>query len=127
MTNKYEGKKEFRVHNGFFESISISAIFEIDFDFPEIKDRIIEMSTFWSDSPEKSEPLEEHIKYLLPIATNAIYHAEKRDWKLSTIDLLDNYLWTEEEGFAYGEYVGIKLIDFDADRVNPEIFEVEEI
>lgn len=127
MANKHTGKKEFRVHNGCFESVQISAIFEIDFDFPKIKDRIVEMSTFWSGSPDKNEPLEEHIEYALKIATSVIYHANDNNVALSTTELLDKHLWSNEEGFAYGEYIGIRLIDFDADSVNADIFEVEEI
>ncbi len=127
MTKQYTGKKKFKVHNGTFESIEIYAVFEIDFDYPNVKEKIIEMSTFWGGLPEEDDPLNEHIEYLLPIATNAVYHAEQRDWRLSTIGLLDNHLWNSEEGFAYGEYVGIKLVDFYADDVNSDIFEVEEV
>ena len=127
MTEKHTEKKQFKVSNGNFESIKISAIFEIDFDFPKVKERIVEMSTFWSGSPSKDAPLEEHINYILPIATSTIYHANENNVILDSTEKLDERLWQNEEGFAYGEYIGIKLIDFYADNINADIFEVEEI
>lgn len=53
MTKQYTGKKKFKVHNGTFESIEIYAVFEIDFDYPNVKEKIIEMSTFWVDCQKK--------------------------------------------------------------------------
>ncbi|WP_165544641.1 hypothetical protein [Pasteurella multocida] len=124
---EFTGKKKFKVSTRTFESIEIYAVFEIYFDFPKVKERIIEMSQFWSRSPDVSEPLEEHLAYVLTIATSKIYHEQDRNWKLSDVESMDNYLWTYEDGFAYGEYVGIKLIDFHADEICSDIFEVEEM
>lgn len=39
MTKQYTGKKKFKVHNGTFESIEIYAVFEIDFDYPNVKEK----------------------------------------------------------------------------------------
>ncbi|MCL7804903.1 hypothetical protein M8980_11570, partial [Pasteurella multocida] len=61
---EFIGKKKFKVSTKTFESIEIYAVFEIDFDFPKVKERIIEMSTFWSGSPEPSDPLIEHIQFV---------------------------------------------------------------
>ncbi|HDR1912782.1 TPA: hypothetical protein QB648_002077 [Pasteurella multocida] len=124
---EFTGKKKFKVSIRTFESIEIYAVFEIDFDFPEVKERITEMSAFWAGSPDVSEPLKEHLAYVLTIATSKIYHEQDRNWKLSDVESMDNYLWTYEDGFAYGEYVGIKLIDFHADEICSDIFEVEEM
>lgn len=46
-------------------------IFEIDFDHPEAKKTIKEMSMSWSDCPIDSAPFEEHLKYWLQIAGRA--------------------------------------------------------
>ncbi|HDR1050766.1 TPA: hypothetical protein QB330_000147 [Pasteurella multocida] len=124
---EFTGKKKFKVSTKTFESIEIYAVFEIDFDFPEVKKRIAEMSAFWADSPDASNPLREHLEYVLSVATSRIYHEQDRNWKLSDVESMDNYLWNYGDGFAYGEYVGIKLIDFHADEVSADIFEVEEI
>lgn len=124
---QYTGKKKFKVHNGAFESIEIYAVFEIDFDYPNVKEKIIEMSTFWSGAPEEYDPLNEHIEYALKVATSTIYYANENNPSLYNTELLDNHLWNDEEGFAYGEYVGIKLIEFYADIVDSDIFEVEEV
>ncbi|HDR1857106.1 TPA: hypothetical protein QB617_000894 [Pasteurella multocida] len=124
---EFTGKKKFKVSNGSFESIKIYAVFEIDFDFPEVKKRIAEMSAFWADSPDASNPLREHLEYVLSVATSKIYHEQDRNWKLSDVESMDNYLWNYGDGFAYGEYVGIKLIDFHADEICSDIFEVEEM
>ncbi|HII3689779.1 TPA: hypothetical protein ACY37W_001626 [Pasteurella multocida] len=48
---EFTGKKKFKVSTKTFESIEIYAVFEIDFDFPEVKERITEMSAFWAGSP----------------------------------------------------------------------------
>ncbi|HDR1137477.1 TPA: hypothetical protein QB301_001284 [Pasteurella multocida] len=124
---EFTGKKKFKVSTRTFESIEIYAVFEIDFDFPEVKERITKMSAFWAGSPDVSDPFREHLEYVLSIATSKIYHEQDRNWKLSDVESMDNHLWTYEDGFAYGEYVGIKLIDFHADEVSADIFEVEEI
>ncbi len=124
---EFTGKKKFKVSNGSFESIKIYAVFEIDFDFPEVKERIAEMSAFWADSPDASNPLREHLEYVLSVATSKIYHEQDRNWKLSDVESMDNYLWNYGDGFAYGEYIGIKLIDFHADEICSDIFEVKEM
>lgn len=123
----FTGKKKFKVSNGSFQSIEIYAVFEIDFDFPKVKERIVEMSTFWTGSPDKNEQLEEHIKYVLPIATNKVYDIARHLWWMSSIKEVDEHLWNQKEGFCYGEYIGIKLIEFHEGEVNADIFEVEEI
>lgn len=127
MNMEFTGKKKFKVSNGIFESIEIYAIFEIDFDFPAVKEKIVEMSMFWAGSPDLSDSLKEHLEFILPIATNVLYHASQNDWRLSTIESMDKHLWNEQEGFAYGQYIGIKLVDFYADEVSSDIFEVEEV
>ncbi|HDR1693352.1 TPA: hypothetical protein QB527_001233 [Pasteurella multocida] len=124
---EFTGKKKFKVSNGTFESVEIYAVFEVDFDFPDAKEKIVEMSMFWSDSPDLSDSLKTHLEFILPIATNALYHASQNNWRLSTVKSMDKHLWNEQEGFAYGQYVGIKLVDFYADEVCADIFEVEEI
>ncbi|MDY0685686.1 hypothetical protein K7G92_000763 [Pasteurella canis] len=124
---EFAGKKKFKVSTKTFESIEIYAVFEIDFDFPKVKERIIEMSTFWSGSPEPSDPLIEHIQFVLPIATDSVYDIARRIFWLSSVNDIDKNLWNKTEGFAYCEYIGIKLIDFHADEVSADIFEVEEI
>ncbi|MDC4238411.1 hypothetical protein [Pasteurella multocida] len=124
---EFTGKKKFKVSTKSFESIEIYAVFEIDFDFPEVKKRIAEMSAFWADSPDASNPLREHLEYVLSVATSKIYHEQDRNWKLSDVESMDNYLWNYGDGFAYGEYVGIKLIDFHADEICSDIFEVKEM
>ncbi|HDR1228803.1 TPA: hypothetical protein QB641_002195 [Pasteurella multocida] len=124
---EFTGKKKFKVSTKSFESIEIYAVFEIDFDFPEVKKRIAEMSAFWADSPDASNPLREHLEYVLSVATSRVYHEQDRNWKLSDVESMDNYLWNYGDGFAYGEYVGIKLIDFHADEICSDIFEVKEM
>ncbi|MFC0925948.1 hypothetical protein ACFGYT_00750 [Pasteurella multocida] len=124
---EFTGKKKFKVSTKTFESIEIYAVFEIDFDFPEVKKRIAEMSAFWADSPDASNPLREHLEYVLSVATSRVYHEQDRNWKLSDVESMDNYLWNYGDGFAYGEYVGIKLIDFQADEICSDIFEVKEM
>lgn len=126
MNMEFTGKKKFKVSNGTFESIEIYAIFEIDFDFLNVKEKIIEMSMFWSGSPDLNAPLKEHLEFILPIATSRLYHSSLHNFRLSNVKSLDDHLWNSEEGFCYGEYIGIKLIDFYADEVCPDIFEVEE-
>ena len=124
---QFTGKKKFKVSNGTFASIEIYAIFESDFDFPNVKEKIVEMSMFWSGSPDLSSSLKEHLEFILPIATSALYYASHNDWRLFTVKSMDKHLWNEQEGFAYGQYIGIKLVDFFADEVSSDIFEVEEI
>ncbi|MBN6075504.1 hypothetical protein HYE60_09680 [Aggregatibacter actinomycetemcomitans] len=124
---EFTGKKKFKVSNDTFGGIEIYAIFEIDFDFPGVKEKIVQMSMFWAGSPNLSDSLKEHLEFILPIATNALYYASQNDWRLPTIESMDKHLWNEQEGFAYGQYVGIKLVDFFADEVSSDIFEVEEI
>ncbi|MDA5609352.1 hypothetical protein [Pasteurella multocida] len=121
---EFTGKKKFKVSTKTFESIEIYAVFEIDFDFPKVKERIIEMSTFWSGSPGSGEPLIEHIQFVLPIATDSVYDIARR---IFCVNDIDKNLWNKTEGFAYCEYIGIKLIDFHADEVSADIFEVEEM
>lgn len=46
----------------------------IDFDFPCVKEKIKNMSMFWSGHPEESAPLEEHLDFLLRlIAVDTFY------------------------------------------------------
>ncbi|MCL7819000.1 hypothetical protein M8989_09985 [Pasteurella multocida] len=124
---EFIGKKKFKVSTKTFESIEIYAVFEIDFDFPKVKERIVEMSTFWAGSPDPSDPLIEHIQFALKEATVDIHYAESRLWIPPGIEMMNDYIWNKLEGFCYGEYVGIKLIDFHADEICSDIFEVEEM
>ncbi|HHE3605650.1 TPA: hypothetical protein ACPDW5_001507 [Pasteurella multocida] len=94
---EFTGKKKFKVSTKSFESIEIYAVFEIDFDFPEVKKRIAEMSAFWADSPDASNPLREHLEYVLSVATSKIYHEQDRNWKLSDVE-------TPVIAFCEGEY-----------------------
>lgn len=123
---KFTGKQFFNVNNGAFVSPEISAKFEIDFNHPNVKETIIEMNRSWAFSPDRSAPFEEHLIYWLKLATCTLYRVYN-DTSLESAKQLDEHLWNHEEGFAYGRYIGIKVIYFYSESIDMDTFSVDEL
>ena len=68
--DKYTGKKLFKVINNQFDFHQCHINVAIDFDFPNVREKIKEMSCFWSDHPAESAPFERHLDFWLQILAN---------------------------------------------------------
>ncbi len=65
------GKQLITVQHGWVSDIEVSVA--IDFDFPEVKQKIKDMSLFWSGHPTETAPFEEHLVFWLGVLANEAY------------------------------------------------------
>ena len=111
-------KKKYNVKLSPFYDMEFIAVWEIDFGFKNfsvesiknVEQAIIEMNTFWSDSPSNEESIDEHLEYFLTHATVKV-HQIYTSTTLCKPEDLTKHLFEKEDGFLPGE-CGIKLIEF---------------
>lgn len=127
-------KKQYEVTLSPFYDVDLTAVWEIDFDFKDfhaehiknVEQAIIEMNTFWSDSPDNNTPFDEHLAYFLKHATVRMHNIYSNLTLLWRPEDLTKHLFSEIEGFCIGE-CGIKLIDFiDNFELTESALEIEE-
>lgn len=118
---KTTGKQLFVVREtGLLDDYAVNVA--IDFDAPGVKDKIKEMSMFWSGHPHETDPFEKHLDYLLRlIAVDTFY--------LKTGQGLNNYGVAQEFPEREGYYPldgshGILVQSSDFPDVGMDTFEV---
>lgn len=68
----------------------------IDFDFPEVREKIKDMSMFWSGHPEESEPFEEHLDFLLRLIATYVFYLKNGE-RFNDYDVAKEF--AEREGY----------------------------
>ncbi|MCX8749218.1 hypothetical protein J3U75_07460 [Snodgrassella sp. B3088] len=94
-------------------------VFEIDFDHPEAKKTIKEMSRYWVGSPDEDAPIEHHLEFWLQIAGSTSYRIYCERLRFS-----DTYLSVADGFCDMDGRFGIKIISWNYFMPEPEDFEV---
>lgn len=99
------GTQQFTLENECFHGVVI----EIDWDFPNVRENIKEISMFFSGHPHVDAPFEEHLRNALELMANAVAYE---------VVVEDNYgkylieaLNRREGFFRFDGKYGIKYID----------------
>lgn len=97
MKHKYitTGKQLFTIQeDGLMDDYEVQVA--IDFNFPDVHEKIKNMSMYWSGHPEKSAPFEEHLDFFLRVLASDVFY-------LKTSNNLNDYgvakLFCQKDGY----------------------------